>query len=53
MKRFLCILLALSALQAFAQPPDSLDPDRSKYATNSFSEFGNETAKQYLCPLFR
>ena len=38
MKRFLCILLALSALQAFAQTPDSLDRDRSKYATNSFSE---------------
>ena len=38
MKRILSIILALSAFQAFAQTPDSLDRDRSKYATYSFSK---------------
>ena len=33
MKRILCMILALSALQAFAQTPEELDRDRSKYAT--------------------
>ena len=38
MKRILCMILALSALQAFAQTPEELDRDRSKYATYSFSK---------------
>ncbi len=38
MKKLLTVILALSALQAFAQTPDSLDRDRSKYATYSFSK---------------
>ena len=38
MKKILTIVLALSALQVFAQTPEELDRDRSKYATYSFSK---------------
>ena len=38
MKRIFTVILALSALQAFAQTPEELDRDRSKYATYSFSK---------------
>ncbi|MCR4843671.1 MAG: alkaline phosphatase [Bacteroidales bacterium] len=38
MKKILYILLALCAFQAYAQTPESLDRDRSKYATYSFSK---------------
>ena len=38
MKRIFTIILALSALQVFAQTPEELDRDRSKYATYSFSK---------------
>ena len=38
MKKILTIILALSALQVFAQTPEELDRDRSKYATYSFSK---------------
>ena len=38
MKKILYIALALCAFQAYAQNPESLDRDRSKYATYSFSE---------------
>ena len=38
MKRLTCLLLALCSLPLVAQVPDSLDRDRSKYATYSFSK---------------
>ena len=38
MKKILCMVLALAALQAYAQEPDPLDRDQSKYATYSFSK---------------
>ena len=38
MKKILYFLLALCAFQAYAQTPESLDRDRSKYATYSFSK---------------
>ena len=38
MKKILYILLVLCAFQAYAQTPESLDRDRSKYATYSFSK---------------
>ena len=38
MRKLLSLVLALSALPLFAQTPDSLDRDRSKYATYSFSK---------------
>ena len=38
MKKIFVLVLALSAVQAFAQTPEELDRDRSKYATYSFSK---------------
>ena len=39
MKRLIFLLFAFSAVGLYAQNPDDLDRDRSKYATYSFSNF--------------
>ena len=44
MKRLLCVVLCLSAVSLYAQVPDSLDRNRSKYATYSFSKDDQYTA---------
>ena len=38
MKQIFCILLSLSAVALYARVPDSLDGNRSKYATNYFEK---------------